>query len=94
MLNFCTKENNLSNVLFLIRFVINNPFMNLQGTPAYVACILLTGSTLMWTGILVSVERYYAVLYPLRHQTGLIATKLKSIITAFWIYAFLRNITS
>lgn len=72
----------------------------MRGTPAHVACSLLTGATFMWTGILASVlflvliavERYHAVLHPLRHQTGLIATKLKSIVAAFWIYAFIWNI--
>lgn len=54
----------------------------------------------MWIGILASVlflvliavERYYAVLHPLHHQTGMIATKLKVIVASLWIYAFAWNI--
>ena len=56
----------------------------------------------MWAGILASVlflvliavERYHAVLHPLQHQTGIIATKLRSIVVAFWIYAFAFQIPS
>lgn len=54
----------------------------------------------MWMGILASVlflvliavERYYAILYPLRHQTGHVTTKLKPIVLVLWIYAFVWNI--
>ena len=54
----------------------------------------------MWMGILASVlflvliavERYYAILYPLRHQTGHVTTRLKPIILVLWIYAFVWNI--
>ena len=64
------------------------------------ACKLLTGGPLMWMGILASVlflvliavERYYAILYPLRHQTGHVTTKLKPIVLVLWIYAFVWNI--
>lgn len=54
----------------------------------------------MWMGILASVlflvliavERYYVVLHPLKHQTGIVATKLKTIVVACWIYAFAWHI--
>ena len=52
-------------------------------------CVLLTGGNLMWTGllasvlflVLIAVERYH-------HQSGYVVTKLKSIVTVLWIYAF------
>lgn len=54
----------------------------------------------MWIGILASVlflvliaiERYYAVLHPLHHQTGMVATKLKAIVATLWVYALAWNI--
>ena len=63
-------------------------------------CTLLTGGNLMWTGllasvlflVLIAVERYHAVLHPLHHQSGFVVTKLKSIVTVLWIYAFVWQI--
>ena len=63
-------------------------------------CTLLTGGNLMWTGllasvlflVLIAVERYHAVLHPLNHQSGFVVTKLKSIVTVLWIYAFVWQI--
>ena len=54
----------------------------------------------MWTGllacvlflVLIAVERYHAVLHPLHHQSGFVVTKLKFIVTVFWIYAFVWQI--
>ena len=56
-------------------------------------CVLLTGGNLMWTGllasvlflVLIAVERYH-------HQSGYVVTKLKSIVTVLWIYAFVWQI--
>ncbi len=84
----------------LSRFLIHNPFEKLRGTPADVVCSLLTGATFMWIGliasvlflVLIAVERYYAVLHPLHHQTGMITTKIKTIVVAFWIYALAWNV--
>ena len=77
-----------------------NPFEKLRGTSAHVVCSLLTGGAFMWTGILASmlflvliaVERYHAVLYPLHHQTGMVVTRLKTIVASLWVYAFIWNI--
>ena len=54
----------------------------------------------MWTGILASVlflvliavERYHAVLYPLHHHTGMVVTRLKFIVASLCVYAFAWNI--
>ena len=42
--------------------------------------------------VLIAVERYYAVLYPLQHQTGLLVRKVKPIVLFIWIYAFAWHI--
>ncbi|XP_073246269.1 allatostatin-A receptor-like [Porites lutea] len=84
----------------IFRFLLNNPFESLHGTAAHVMCTLLTGGNLMWTGllasvlflVLIAVERYHAVLHPLHHQSGFVVTKLKSIVTVLWIYAFVWQI--
>ncbi|KAL9957343.1 hypothetical protein ACROYT_G038969 [Oculina patagonica] len=87
-------------VFSTFRFLIHNPFEKLRGTPADVVCSLLTGATFMWIGliasvlflVLIAVERYYAVLHPLHHQTGMITTKIKTIVVAFWVYALAWNV--
>ena len=54
----------------------------------------------MWTGLLasvlflivISVERYHAVVNPLGHQTGIIASRLRTIVAACWLSALAWNI--
>ena len=78
------------------RFLNNNQFEIFRGTAGHVACSLLTGGPPMWLGILASVlflvliavERHQAVLHPLHHQTGLVATKIRTFVVTVWIYAF------
>ncbi|XP_068673682.1 galanin receptor 2a-like [Montipora foliosa] len=87
-------------VFSIFRIFIDIPFENLDGTAADAVCKLLTGGALMRVGILASVlflvliavERYYAVLYPLQHQTGLLVRKVKPIVLFIWIYAFAWHI--
>jgi len=63
---------------------------------------MLTGGSFIWTGILASmlflvliaVDRYFAVLHPLQHKTGLVTKKMNFIIAACWTYAILWNIPS
>ena len=42
--------------------------------------------------VLISIERYCAVLYPLQHRTGIVTKRMKFIIVVCWTYAILWNI--
>jgi len=82
------------------RFFVINPLEKQRGTSANVVCSLLKSGAFMWTGILASVlflvliavERYHAVLYPLHHQSGMVVTRLKAIVVSLWVYAIAWNI--
>lgn len=84
----------------LSRFFVINPYGKVRDSSAHVVCSLLTSGAFMWTGILASVlflvliavERFHAVLYPLHHHTGMVATRLKTIVASLWIYALAWNI--
>ena len=72
------------------RFILNRTFTHPEGAAGKALCRLLTGGTLGWFGgvssaftlVVIAVERFYAVMYPLGNKGNLTKRKLKVSIDA------------
>ncbi|XP_078345955.1 QRFP-like peptide receptor isoform X1 [Oculina patagonica] len=81
------------------QYIFLHTYNHPRGLAGDYLCKVLTGGNLMWTGGVVSVvsliaiafERYFAVLYPHDEKRRISKTKLKFIIPACWVFAFIWN---
>ena len=79
-----------------VRFVINPTYQHPTGTSGKYLCKFITGGTPAFTAsvasiyslVAISVERYYAVLYPFREER-LTPRNLKLIFFGIWLLSFL-----
>lgn len=67
------------------KFILSHTYTHPGGVTGKVLCRLLTGGTLGWVGgvssaftlVVIAIERYYAVIYPLRNKGKLTKRKLQ-----------------
>lgn len=82
------------------QYIFSLMFTHPDGVTGTVLCRLLTGGNFAWVGasssiftlVFISLERYYAIIYPFGGKGKLTYTKLKVIIPFCWILAFTLNI--
>ncbi|KAL9975313.1 hypothetical protein ACROYT_G012466 [Oculina patagonica] len=88
--------------IFYAAFIAPGVYLSLtsthpEGVVGTVLCKLLTGGTVAWTGaassivtlVVIALERYYAVVYPLGNKGKFSKRKLKMIILGSWIFSFI-----
>ncbi|KAM7451145.1 hypothetical protein ABFA07_001210 [Porites harrisoni] len=87
-------------VFVTIQFVIGPTFQHPSGTTGLLLCKLITGGSMSWSAaavsvftlVVISIERYHAVVKPLASRSTLTKTKLKLIIFGCWFFGFFWNI--
>lgn len=102
-INYLLVNLAISDILFatlitpkiIVSFNITHP----PGTTGSVLCKLVTGGNLAWlpgitsvfTLVVIAVERYYTVLYPLDPNRKLTHRKLKVIVLSSWVFSIIFN---
>lgn len=79
------------------KFILSQTFTHPDGAAGKALCRLLTGGTLGWLGgassaftlVVIAVERYFAVMYPLGNKGRLTKRKLQVIIPGSWIFSLI-----
>lgn len=79
------------------KFILSQTFTHPDGAAGKALCRFLTGGTLGWLGgvssaftlVVIAVERYFVVMYPLGNKGRLTNRKLKVIIPGSWIFSLI-----
>ncbi|XP_068669948.1 neuropeptide Y receptor type 6-like isoform X1 [Montipora foliosa] len=81
-------------IFFVPRHILVHTFSHPDGVTGTSVCKLLTGGNLAWVGgtasivtlVVIAIERYFTVVYPLGNRSNLTNGKLKVIIPSSWIF--------
>ncbi|XP_068728138.1 neuropeptide receptor 22-like [Montipora capricornis] len=81
-------------IFFVPRHIFVHTFSHPDGVTGMLVCKLLTGGNLAWVGgtasivtlVVIAIERYFTVAYPLGNRRNLTNGKLKVIIPSSWIF--------
>lgn len=81
-------------IFFVPRHILVHTFSHPDGVTGMLVCKLLTGGNLAWVGgtasivtlVVIAIERYFTVVYPLGNRRNLTNGKLKVIIPSSWIF--------